>query len=147
MIKKLLPVCLIIFLTACATLNLEPPQIALTSITPASSGGLDTSFNIGLRISNPNGVSLPIKGMSYKIALNGAQVLQGVTNQIPRIPAYGTENVTVTVGANLLSAPKLLSSLMKNPNQRIRYDFSTKIDLEGPLPGFNVVETGFLPTQ
>lgn len=145
--KKLLAVSLLILLGGCATLNMEPPQIALTSITPASSGGLDTSFNIGLRISNPNGVSLPIKGMSYKIALNGAEVLQGVTNQIPRIPAYGTENVTVTVGANLLSAPKLLSSLMRNPDQRIRYDFSTKIDLEGPLPGFNVVETGFLPTQ
>lgn len=145
--KKLLATGLLIFLAGCATLNMEPPQIALTSITPASTGGLDTSFNIGLRISNPNGVSLPIKGMSYKIALNGAQVLQGVTNQIPRIPAYGTENVTVTVGANLLSAPKLLTSLMRNPDQRIRYDFSTKIDLEGPLPGFNVVETGFLPTE
>lgn len=145
--KKLLSASLLIFLSACATLNMEPPQVAVTSITPASATGLSTSFDVGLRISNPNSVSLPIKGMSYKIALNGAQVLQGVTNQIPRIPAYGTENVTVTVGANLLSAPKLLSALLNNSDQRIRYDFTTHIDLEGPLPGFDVVESGYLPTQ
>lgn len=136
-------------LSACATFNLQPPQLTLLEIAPVSAGtrGLDLSFNIRLRVANPNAIPLPIKGMSYTLALNGADVLQGVSNNIPRIAAYGSEEVTLTIGTNLLSAPKFLLGLLRKPNQEIRYELQSKIDLDGPFPTFNVVETGLVPVK
>ncbi|ABD80836.1 LEA type 2 family protein [Saccharophagus degradans] len=133
----------LLLISGCATLNIEQPKVSVTRLAPASSGSsLGTLFEIDLKIANPNGVALPIKGMSYSLAINGAELLFGTSNQIPTIPAYGSETVTLQVEANLLSAPKLFLAL--NKSKTLDYTFKTKIDLSGPLPTINVVESGTL---
>lgn len=133
----------IILTSGCATLNIEQPHISVTRLAPAQSGSsFGSLFEIDLKITNPNGVVLPIKGMSYSLAINGAELLFGASNQIPAIPAYGSETVTLQVEANLLSAPKLFLAL--NKATKVDYTFKTKIDLSGPLPTINVVENGTL---
>lgn len=145
---KHLTVLLIIFSSAlltsgCATLNIEEPRIALTRLAPAQSGSsFGTLFEIDIKITNPNGIALPIRGMSYSLGINGAELLYGTSNQVPAIPAYGSETITLQVEANLLSAPKLFLAL--NKASRIEYALKTKIDLSGPLPTLNLVESGTL---
>lgn len=131
------------FSSGCATLNIDEPHIALTRLAPAKSGSsFGTLFEIDIKITNPNGIALPIKGMSYRLDINGAELLYGTSNQIPSIPAYGSETITLQVEANLLSAPKLFLALNKATS--ISYALRTKIDLSGPLPTLNLVESGTL---
>ncbi len=135
---------LLIQLTGCATLKLQPPQIAVTGIKPAASTGLSAAFEIQLNIVNPNGVNLPIKGMSYQLALNGVQVLRGASGNIPSIPAYGETNVSLPVTANLFAAPKLLLQLADQSTSALDYELSATIDFQGWLPSQHVVEKGRL---
>lgn len=89
----------LLLISGCATLNIEQPKVSVTRLAPASSGSsLGTLFEIDLKIANPNGVALPIKGMSYSLAINGAELLFGTSNQIPTIPAYGSETVIALTG-------------------------------------------------
>ncbi len=146
-IPKLFIVLMILSTAACESIQLTPPQVSVLKIRPSNSGGFDLEFFIDLKISNPNSIALPVNGMSYSISLNNAKVLQGVSNSIPTIPAYGSQYVTVSISSNLLSAPKLLVNLLKNPSSTIQYELNGKIDLEGLLPSFNIVEKGEVPLE
>ncbi|WP_045858507.1 LEA type 2 family protein [Teredinibacter purpureus] len=132
-------------LCSCSTLELEQPQVSITSISPPKTQGMEALIDLHMRISNPNGIPLPLKGMSYELAINDTGLLKGVSSTIANIPAYGSKDFTVQLSVNLFSAPKLLYSLMKNPQQHIRYSFTTKIDLQGLLPSFYLVDEGQLP--
>lgn len=135
----------ILILSSCSTLKLDPPSVSVLNIRPQHGGGLNFSVQIGLKISNPNSVALPIKGMSYALALNDVEVLQGVSNDIPTIEAYGSENVNLTLSTSLFSAPKLLMDLAKNPQNAFHYELKGKIDMANFMPNFNFSEKGTLP--
>ncbi len=137
---------LMILISGCASLRLEQPQVSLIGFSPVKSSGMETQFALNVRISNPNSIDLPIKGMSYQFSINGADLLQGVSNSIPTIPAYGSEDVTLNMTVSLLSAPKLLYSLMNKQGEEVKYAFTAKIDLSGMLPAFTIRESGVLPT-
>ncbi len=144
----ILALVLLVQLGGCATLKLQPPQLAVTGIKPAaSSGGLSAAFEIQLNIVNPNGVALPIKGMSYQLALNGVQVLRGASGDIASIPAYGNANVSLPVTANLFAAPKLLLQLADQTANAVDYELSATIDFQGWLPSQHVVEKGRFSTS
>lgn len=134
----------LLLLQGCATLRLEPPHIAVVNIKPVAGNGLGLAFDVQLKVVNPNGVALPIKGMSYQLALNGIEVLQGATAEIPSIPAYGERQFSVPVSASLLAAPKLLLQLANQSAPTLDYEFSARIDLQGFLPSQYVVEKGRL---
>ncbi|WP_185236649.1 LEA type 2 family protein [Teredinibacter franksiae] len=129
-------------LTGCAAMQLEQPQISIIGFRPVSSSGLNAMFELDIRISNPNSITLPIAGMSYEFAVNDAGLLKGVSNAIDPIPPYSSQDIKLQLSANLLSAPKLLYSLLKSPGDFVHYSFTTKVDLQGPLPSFRLVEDG-----
>ncbi|VUD40227.1 hypothetical protein TDB9533_00010 [Thalassocella blandensis] len=145
--KLLLLLFSVCILTSCSTVSLDPPAVSVVNIRPQHSGGLDFSVQIGLKISNPNSVALPIRGMSYALMLNNVEVLQGVSNDIPTIAAYGTENVNLTLNSSLFSAPKLLMDLIKKPQNAFDYELRGKIDMANFLPNFNFSEKGTLPVR
>jgi len=140
--QRLAGIVMLIVLVGCASLKLEQPRVALESISPLSGTSLQPRVKVTLSITNPNSIALPLKGMSYTIALNGVELIQGASNDLPTIPGYGTESVVVVVGANLSAAPKLLLRFLVNPTQTFDYAFKAKIDLKGPYPSFNIVEAG-----
>lgn len=137
---------LLVFLSACASMQLEQPQVSVIGFRPVTANGLDAVFELDIQIVNPNGMALPVRGMSYEFAINGTGLLHGVSSQIGDIPAYGKRDVTLQISASLFSAPKILYNLMKDPDQKIHYTFTTKLDLAGVLPTFRLVEDGTIET-
>ena len=140
--QRLLGMVMFMLLVGCASLKLQQPSVALENISPLSGTSLQPRIKVTLAITNPNSIALPLKGITYTIALNGIELIQGASNDLPSIPAYGTESVSITVGANLSAAPKLLMRFMINPTQKFDYAFKAKIDLKGPYPSFNIAEVG-----
>jgi len=53
------------------------PRIAFLGMLPVEIGLLEQTFQVRLRIENPNGFPLPIKGLDYELFVNGEQFLVG----------------------------------------------------------------------
>lgn len=130
-LKRLLTFIAIITLAGCATLNpnFEKPQVSVNSFKVVPGGGLNPSFEIGLKVTNPNSTELNIKGMSYAASIDGNQIFTGVANQIPVVPAYGEEDVKLIAQADLFGGVRLLTDLMKTRESSLKYTLNIKLDV------------------
>ncbi len=134
---------LLLSLGGCASLTpgMEKPTLKVTSIGLGKSTGLSQGFDIGLVVTNPNGVALPVKGMNYALSLNGQKVLTGANNQIPTLPAYSDTPVTINATADLISVARLLASLSTGSGE-LNYELAGKLGLTGWRLPVNIKETG-----
>lgn len=135
-------------LTACATLqpHFEEPEIKVNSFKVVPGSGANPTFEIGLNIINPNDFDLDVKGLSYSASIKGNKVFSGVTNQIPNIAAYGSENITLNGQADLFGGISLFVDMLKpeNQNQPIEYSLDVKISLGGVIFPIYVTREGEL---
>lgn len=106
----------------------EEPTITVSSFRALPSDGLIPDFEIGLRVINPNRVALKLQGVSYTVGLGGHQLIKGVGNQLPVIPAYGEGDLLLTASANMLGGIRLVSEMINNPADKMAYDFEAKLD-------------------
>jgi LEA14-like dessication related protein len=120
-----------IILAGCASLNpnFEEPQVSVNSFKVVPGGGMNPTFEIGLRVVNPNAVALTLKGMSYTASIEGNQVFTGVSNELPAIPAYGEEDVKLKAQADLFGGVRLIADLMKPREAPITYKLKVKLDV------------------
>lgn len=143
--KKLLLVVLIALISACASWSpsYEKPQVNITSFSLApESNGLAPRFIIGLQIINPNRNALPLKGMSYSIAVENNNVLSGATSDLPRIPGYGMADFTIEASPDLLGSARLINRLLAGQNKSLEYSFKAKLDMGRLVPFVNIEENG-----
>ena len=137
---------LALLLQACATMNpdYEEPSVTLTSIRAINSEGMTPTFEVGLRIINPNREDLAIEGIVYTISLEGHEVVKGVGKDYPVIEGYSQQDITLLASVKLLSGLRLLGELMRAESGAMRYEFSAKLDPGGFYPAVRVSETGQL---
>jgi LEA14-like dessication related protein len=116
-------------LTSCAVLNpnFEKPQVSVNSFKILSGDSINPTFEIGLRVVNPNNTALNLKGLSYTASIEGNKILSGVVNQLPTVPAYGEEEVKLKAQADLLGGIRLLADLMKPRETPISYTLKVKL--------------------
>jgi LEA14-like dessication related protein len=128
---RLIAIIVSILLSACATLhpNFEAPQVSVNSFKVLPDGGLNPTFEIGLRVVNPNSISLNLKGLSYTASIEGNQIVSGVANQLPAVPAYGEEDIKLHAQADLFGGLRLIADLMKKRNTPISYTLKVKMDV------------------
>lgn len=142
--RKFAPFILLFLLAACAPLTrqLEPPQVSISSLRLLPSSSMAPRFEVGLHIVNPNLVPLALKGIAYKIRLEGHEVITGVTSDLPLINAYGEGDVRIIAATDLIGSLQLLSDLLARPRESFRYDLEAKLDLGGLLPSLRVKRSG-----
>lgn len=135
---------LLTLLQSCAGARpgLEKPGVKVESLQVLDSKGLSQRFRIGLVLTNPNSTALPVDGISYTLSLNGADLLSGVSDQIPTLAAYSETPVSLDVSADLFAALRLLNSLTRAGEDELEYSLAAKIDLAGWRPSFNVQREG-----
>jgi LEA14-like dessication related protein len=131
LISRLTTLLVILIPTSCATLNsnFEKPEIIVNSFKILPGGSIDPTFEIGLRVVNPNSISLNFKGMAYTASIEGNQIFSGVANQLPIVPAYGEEEVKSNVQADLFGGIRLFADLMQPRKTRIAYTLKVKLDV------------------
>jgi LEA14-like dessication related protein len=88
---------------------------------------------VRMRVVNPNARELPIKGISYRIEVGGAEFAQGLTDTPFVVPAMGEAEFDVQLTANLASA---LSQFLGRKGSRDK--------LEYRLVGSVALSSGFL---
>ena len=133
-----------LLLTACATLSpdYEEPTVTLNSFRALPSEGMAPSFEIGLRILNPNAQALDLQGIVYTISLNGYELVKGVGKDFPAIEGYSESDVKLTAAANLLAGMRFVHNMMQSNDGAFDYEFKAKLDLGGLYPSIKIRETG-----
>ena len=92
-------------LAGCASaLKLEAPQLSVISMKVQSADLFSQRMLVRMRVLNPNARELPVKGISYRIEVNDAELAQGITDKAFVVPAMGEAEFDVQVTANLATA-------------------------------------------
>jgi LEA14-like dessication related protein len=80
------------------------PQLTVVSMKMQSADIFSQRLQVHMRVVNPNDRELPIKGITYRIEVNDAELAQGASDTPFVVPAMGEAEFDVTVTANLASA-------------------------------------------
>ena len=122
---------------------MEPPKVRVDSIQVLESRGLNQRFLIGLRVINPNDRTLPVKGLSYSLSLNGYELLDGVTNQVPTLTPFSETPVEVEAVTDLVGALRFLNDLMQSADlERLTYSLTADVSVQGWPRKVTVKESG-----
>ncbi len=109
--------------------QLDPPRISLANIRVEEVTGLETAFQIQLRVFNANDINLNVKGIKAELEVNGQLFATGVSNTPVQIPSYGTELVTVTVYSSVIKMFKSVYGLKES--EELKYRLIGKIRVSG----------------
>ena len=107
--KRALPIASLLsalLLTAgCAALpKFEAPKLSVVSMKVQSADFFSQRIQVRMRVLNPNARELPIKGITYRIEVNDAELAQGLTDTPFIVPAMGEAEFDVQVTANVAVA-------------------------------------------
>ena len=122
--------------SGCASvLELEAPKLSVVSLKMQSADIFSQRILVRMRVLNPNTRALPIKGITYRIEVNDAELAEGASNTPFEVPALGEAEFDVQLTANLASA---LAQFLSRRGSR---DANT---LEYRLVGSVALSSGFL---
>ena len=151
---------LLSLMTGCASLGnmADKPRISLASIRVLEIRGLETTFEVDLRIINPSQQPLTIAGIDCELTLDGRQLAEGVANPQVQIGSYADAIVPVKVYSSMFDMIGIARRLMAHAGKqtgsetftyaisghlqtgdsgffgRVPFDTTGKIDLEGLAP-------------
>ena len=140
-----LMIALLLTLGGCAHLrtDFEEPRVKVVALRALPAKGMEQSFAIGLRITNPNSFTLGLVGMSYSLRVQGFDLLDGVANNIPEIPAYSEVPIELKASVNMLNSLRFIRTLLTQPQNTIEYELAAKLALSSRLfPTIRLVEKG-----
>jgi LEA14-like dessication related protein len=105
--------------------RLDPPRVSLANIRIEEVTGLETAFEIQMRVFNANDVVLKVKGIKTDLDINGQPFATGVSNMPVEIPSYGSKLVTVTVYSSVINMFKSVYGLKES--EALKYRLNGKI--------------------
>lgn len=129
-LSTLLCTLLVLTLGGCSTWtssNFQAPDVQLVNAELVYARLLEQEFMLEFRIDNPNTKSLPVRGVSYDIQLNGVPLGRGQNNQWLSVPAGGHAYLKVPVHTNLWRHLKGLVKVLDNPAQPVTYSLQANV--------------------
>jgi LEA14-like dessication related protein len=106
--------------------KLEAPQLSLVNVSMTSADIFNQQFMVRLHVQNPNDRDLPVKGIDYKLFLEGDSFAEGVSNKSFVIPALGETEFELPVRTNFVSSLGRLVSRLQGRKQ-VRYVLEGKV--------------------
>jgi len=121
-------VALLVAASSCSSLRpeLEAPRLALVHVAMTSADIFNQQFLVRVNVQNPNDQELKIKGLDYKLFLEGDSFAEGLVDKPFVIPALGETDFDMTVRTNFVSGiGRLLSRL--NGRTQVNYVVEGKL--------------------
>jgi LEA14-like dessication related protein len=149
LLRLALPVLATLLLAGCAALGgrLETPRLSLVGIQLQDASFFEQRLLVRLRVRNPNGFGLPVRGLTVNFELDGEDFAQGVSARSFEVPAMGEAEFDMVVTAN--AATVLLRVFGKDRERRpeaLDYRIRGKLDTSlGLLRSVPFDERGTLP--
>jgi len=113
----------------CGCASIQSPRVSLVDLRVQEVKPLETTFQVDLRIINPNNFPLTVNGVECDIELNDQKFGTGVMGEPSTIPALGSEVVPVTVYSSMIN---LFRGLLKlSDREQLTYKVKGKVRLAG----------------
>jgi len=96
------------------TPSIKPLRVNITDLRIEDVKPLETTFQVELRIVNPNDFPLTVKGIECDLELNDQKFGSGVSGDTVTIPAFGTDVVSVFVYSSMIN---LVRGFLKLPER------------------------------
>jgi LEA14-like dessication related protein len=112
----------------CSSLGpeLDPPRLTIVRVAMTSADMFNQQFLVRLHVQNPNERELPVRGIDYKLFLQGDSFAEGVSTKPFVVPALGETEFDMTVRTNFVSGVgRLLSRL--NGRDQVEYVLEGKV--------------------
>jgi LEA14-like dessication related protein len=119
---------LVTCLAACSAFGpkIEVPQLTLVRVAMTSADIFSQQFLVRVHVQNPNDRELPIRGIDYKLFLEGDSFAEGVSNKPFVVPAMGETEFDMTVRTNFVSGVGRLMSRL-NGRDQVQYVVEGKV--------------------
>jgi LEA14-like dessication related protein len=94
-----------VLLAACASFGkkFETPRLSVVGVEMLKSDLFEQRLKVRMRVQNPNDRELPIKGLNYRLEVNGEDFAQGVSGTPFTVPAFGEAEFDMNLTANMAS--------------------------------------------
>lgn len=118
-------------ISGCAGVNsrVEPPKVHFAGIQLREISGFESMFQVDLRVINGNPTPLAIKGITCDLTVNQKRFASGVSGENRKIPAYGTEVVSINLYSSMIDVFK--GVLTMNKKDAMDYVLAGKVQLGG----------------
>jgi LEA14-like dessication related protein len=139
------------WLSGCALFlpKFETPKLQIVDVQILKTDLWEQRLKVRMRVQNPNDRTLPVKGLSYRVEVDGQEFATGVSGASFVVPALGEAEFDMNVTANMASTLiKLLSRGSDGLGQKVGYRLTGKIALsEGWLRSIPFEERGAFKLQ
>jgi LEA14-like dessication related protein len=131
-VKNVLPAFAALGLAGCSLFvpRFEQPTLSVVNVQLLKSDLWHQELNVRMRVQNPNDRTLPIKGLSYELDLDGQDFAHGVSGASFVVPARGEAEFDMSVSANMAS---VLIKLLGQGGNQVEYRITGKIALSAGL--------------
>jgi LEA14-like dessication related protein len=128
-LRWLAPALLLGALGGCALFmpKLVTPQLTVLSVHVQRADFWQQHLVVRLRVRNPNSIRLPVRALTYTLAVNGQPVAAGRCAQSFTVPAHSSADFNTDVTANMAGA--LLAVLGDGRRQPLHYRLRGKVEL------------------
>jgi LEA14-like dessication related protein len=117
---------LTLLFAACAGPRIEVPRLTLVRVAMTSADIFNQQFLVRVHVQNPNDRELPIRGLDYKLFLEGDSFAEGVSNKPFVVPALGETEFDMIVRTNFeVGIARLMSRL--NGRTQVQYVVEGKV--------------------
>ena len=137
----------LLLLCACAPKGPPPPRldVSIADMRVDRIGMMEQTYNLQLRVQNPNNFDIETDGLSFDIETNGQAFARGVSNESVAVPRLGETMVNVRAVSDLSAmlgqiraAPRMALSGFKyrlvgrffSGEQRFPFDYRGKISAD-----------------
>lgn len=133
MIKRLSLIATLMLLSACAALRgeLAAPEVTLSGLRMGQGDGLSQTVLVDLLITNPNSIALKFNAITYRVRIEGRELVSGTSREPLEITAGGAQKYTVPATVSLMSGFGLVRDLMSKPKNKIAYELNATLEPSG----------------
>lgn len=107
--------------------DFKDPEVQLIKVDVIKARLLEQEFRLYFRIDNPNGVSLPVRGLDYSVHLNDMLLAEGQSSAWFTVPAHGHHNFEVPARTNLWRHVRQIVRMLEKPEAPIRYSLRGEV--------------------
>ena len=94
-----------------ASQSIKPLKVNIIDLRVQEITPLETTLRVELRIINPNGFQLTIKGIECDLEVNEQNFGSGVSGDTATVPAFGSDVVSVVVYSSMINLVRGLFTL------------------------------------